>query len=65
MKILNEAQIEQLLEVTRKGNPVAGTALFKLATALRRLRRFVVRVVENKDNQEEIDKIVEEAVEYL
>tara|TARA_A100001201_G_scaffold131112_2_gene117174 strand:- start:1321 stop:1518 length:198 start_codon:yes stop_codon:yes gene_type:complete len=65
MKILNEAQIEQLLEVTRKGNPVAGTALFKIATDLRRLRRFVVRLVENKDDQEEIDKIVEEAVEYL
>ncbi len=65
MRVLNEAQIEQLLEVTRKGTPVAGTALFKIATDLKRLRSLIVRLVESHEDKEEVEKIVKEAVEYL
>jgi hypothetical protein len=65
MRILNDAQIEQLLEVTRKGNPISGTALYKIATDLKRLRGLVVRLVENKEDKEEIEQIVKEAIEYL
>tara|TARA_R110000824_G_scaffold316446_3_gene503666 strand:- start:879 stop:1076 length:198 start_codon:yes stop_codon:yes gene_type:complete len=65
MRVLNDAQIEQLLEVTRKGNPVAGTALYKIATDLKRLRGLIVRLVESHEDEEEVEKIVKEAMDYL
>jgi hypothetical protein len=65
MRVLNDAQIEQLLEVTRKGNPVAGTALYKIATDLKRLRGLIVRLIENHEDKEEVEKIVKEAIDYL
>jgi len=65
MRVLNDAQIEQLLEVTRKGNPVAGTALYKIATDLKRLRGLIVRLVENHEDEKEVEQIVKEAIDYL
>tara|TARA_B100000519_G_C13955013_1_gene302536 strand:- start:253 stop:450 length:198 start_codon:yes stop_codon:yes gene_type:complete len=65
MRVLNDAQIEQLLEVTRKGNPIAGTALYKIATDLKRLRGLIVRLVDSHEDKEEVEKIVKEAIEYL
>jgi hypothetical protein len=65
MRVLNDAQIEQLLEVTRKGNPVAGTALYKIATDLKRLRGLIVRLIENHEDKEEVEKIIKEAIDYL
>lgn len=65
MRVLNDAQIEQLLEVTRKGNPIAGTALYKIATDLKRLRGLIVRLVENHEDEKEVEQIVKEAIDYL
>ena len=65
MRVLNDAQIEQLLEVTRKRTPMAGTALYKIATDLKRLRGLIVRLVDSHEDKEEVEKIVKEAIEYL
>ena len=65
MRVLNDAQIDQLLEVTRKGNPIAGTALYKIATDLKRLRGLIVRLVENHEDEKEVEQIVKEAIDYL
>ena len=65
LKILKDDRIEQLLEITRKGTPVEGTVLYKIATDLKRLKGYVKRLVADPDDKKEIKKIVAEAKEYL
>jgi len=74
MRMLNEEQIDQLLEVTRKGNAVQGSVLFKLAHDIKKARQIFVRLAEadkkrgmffNQKFNREVRKIIEDAKELL
>jgi len=49
MRLLKEEQLDSLLEITRKGNAVQGTVLYKLAYDLKKLRTLMQKLVEVKD----------------
>jgi len=49
MRLLKEEQLEQLLEITRNGNAVQGTVLYKLAHDIKRLRSIMESLVEVRD----------------
>lgn len=49
MRLLNSDQIEKILEVTRKGTPVEGTVLYKLAYDIKKVRDIAERLVELKN----------------
>tara|TARA_Y100000310_G_scaffold334342_1_gene413930 strand:+ start:774 stop:998 length:225 start_codon:yes stop_codon:yes gene_type:complete len=74
MRLLNDEQIDKLLEVTRKGNAVQGSVLFKLAHDIKKARQIFVRLVEadkkrgvffNQKFNREVRKIIEDAEELL
>jgi|TARA_R110000765_G_scaffold142217_1_gene243356 uncharacterized protein YfkK (UPF0435 family) len=75
MRLLNEEQLEQILEITRKGNAVEGTVLYKLAFDIKRVRSLMLQLVEaksrnrgffsNKSFCKESKKIIEEIEDIL
>lgn len=53
MKLLDDKQLEAIMEVTRKGNPVQGSVLFKLCVDIKTLRRSIdelSKVIDSKSN---------------
>ena len=75
MRLLNEEQLEQILEITRKGNAVEGSVLYKLAFDIKKVRSLMLRLVETKNNKgglfsnrsfcKESKKIIEEIEDIL
>jgi len=65
MKLLSDEQLDQIMDVSLKGTPIVGTAIHKLCTDLKMLRGLIVRLIEHKDDKEEIELIVNEAFENL
>lgn len=74
MRLLNDKQLEQLMEITRKGKPVTGSVLFKLVYDIKTLRVLLERLVRAKQksglfsghkSQKEIDRVIEEIKEIL
>lgn len=74
MRLLNDDQLEQLMEITRKGKPITGSVLFKLAHDIKNLRVLLGRLVRAKQksglfsglrSQKEIDKVIEEIKKIL
>ena len=45
MRLLNNDQIDQLLEITRKGNAVQGSVLYKLAYDAKTTRDIFTRLI--------------------
>ena len=75
MRLLNEEQLEQLLEITRKGKAVEGTVLYKLAFDIKKVRSLMLQLVETKNKNKgffsnrsfckESKKIIEEIEDIL
>ena len=74
MRLLKVEQIDQLLEITRKGSAVEGSVLYKLAYDAKATRKMLERLVEaknkkrsffNKSFKKEINSIIAEIVELL
>ena len=69
MKLLSDEQLDQILELSREGKPIMGTAIFKMCYDLKNLRLILRRIIETEEDkglfgnykrQRQIDKIIEE-----
>ena len=51
MRLLNDQQLEQLLEVTRKGTPIEGSVLYKLCFDIKNLRAKIRELCEARNSK--------------